>query len=51
MDYPDQNDLVRSNVVIRDEPALTRAVIIMIGVELRNLMGMISTSASQRTLR
>jgi len=50
MDYPDQNDLVWSNVVIRDEPALTRAVI-MIGVELRSLMGMIFTSVSQRTLR
>ena len=50
----DQNDMVRSNVVIGDEPALNhlmRALIITICLGLRSLKGITFPSVSQRMLR
>ena len=55
MDYPDQYDMLGSNVVIRNEPALIRLGLgvftIVIRLELRSLVGMSFTSVSRRRHR
>ena len=38
MDYPDQYDMTRSDVVIPNEPALTRITIVMISMVLSKLV-------------